>query len=373
MKKMLCIIGTFDVGGAETFMMKVLRNIDRSKYHIDFLLYTDRNCAYNAEAKKLGAKIFVAPPKSCGLFTTLRTIEKIVRDNNFKTVFKISEFSIGALDLWAAKRGGARVLMMRSSNAGTTESKILTMTHYLFRPIANRIINVKMAPSTKAARYTFGDNCIKNGEVIIIKNGLALSEYIIDKKVTNRLKDEVGVRGKYVVAHIGRFSEQKNHEYLIEVFKEIKKRKDNAILLLFGEGELKKKIFSKVQNLGLKQDVIFMGVKNNIYEYLSIVDVIIFPSLFEGMPNAIIEAQAAGVPCVVSDEITKEIKLTNLVEFMSLKDKAEKWAAKALSMTRLNQIECQKVLRNKGYGIDNTIDTIVSNAFVGERNNSYEA
>lgn len=372
MNRILCIIGTLDVGGAETFMMKILRNMNRDECCIDFLMFTDRECAYNEEAKSLGSRLLIAPAKSNGLRSSLKAIEEIVRENGYKTVLKISEFSLGALDLWAAKNGGAKVLMMRSSNAGTTENKVISVLHYLFRPIANRIVNVKMAPSTEAARYTFGNVCIKKNNIVYIKNGLKLSDIVIDDKTKKCLIDKLGINDKYIVAHIGRFCKQKNHKYLIKVFKEIKNKRDNAVLLLFGDGELREDIISQIERLGLIDDVIFMGIRNNILEYLSLIDVIVFPSLFEGMPNVIVEAQAAGVPCLISNTITKEVKLTDLVKFMSINDLPEKWADTALQTRKQSIVFCQKQMRANGYDIKDSINTIISNSYILEKVDSNE-
>jgi len=366
MKKLLCIIGTLDVGGAETFLMKILRNAKRNELSIDFLLFTDRKCAYSDEARKLGAKIHIAPAKSSGLIKSMREISRIVKENNYENVLKVSEFSLGALDLLAAKKGGAKTLMMRSSNAGTTENNVLSIVHRLFRPIANRIINVKMAPSTEAAKYTFGEKAVDNKEIVYIKNGLKLDDYIIDENVTNSLIESLSLQGKFVVAHIGRFSKQKNHHYLLQVFKLIKEKRGNSVLLLFGDGELKEEISLQIKNLGIEEDVMFMGVQNNIPQFLSLMDVIIFPSLFEGMPNVIVEAQAAGVPCVISDKITKEAKLTDLVTFMSIDEEPEKWAEKALNVCKHNSDDCISTMKRQGYDIDDSINVIMTNIWGNE-------
>lgn len=164
----------------------------------------------------------------------------------------------------------------------------------------------------------------------IIKNGIDVEKYIFKESVRKRIRTALGFEDKLVVGHIGSFSHPKNHKLLIEIFRQIQKHSHNSILLLIGDGELRPKIERIVIELGLTESVIFTGVRSDIPELLQAMDVLVFPSLFEGLPVTLVEAQAAGLKIIAADTITKEVALTDLVRFISLKQPASYWADNVL-------------------------------------------
>lgn len=168
-KRLLCIVGSMDAGGAETFLMKVYRSIDKNKYQMDFIVSTEKEGFYDKEILALGGKIYYSPPKSKKLISSLRTIRKIVRDGKYKHVMRISEHSLASLDLLAAKLGGANTLIFRSSNASTCGGKASKLFHKLFASLPRIVPTIKIAPSTEAAEHVFGKNAIKKYVVVIVR------------------------------------------------------------------------------------------------------------------------------------------------------------------------------------------------------------
>lgn len=363
MKKVACIISKMEVGGAETFLMKIFRHLDRSKYCMDFIVSTNEPCAYDEEIRKLGGTIYSVTTKEKNPISNFMEIRNIVRKNHYKNVLKVSEYSIGALDLLAAKCGGATNCCMRSTNGGSLESKGKLMMHKVFIPCSNRICDTYIAPSSEAARFTFGESVVKGNKVHYLNNGINLSDYIYNSEELNTIRNSLNIDGRFVVTHVGRFSRQKNHEFLLEVFRNVLLKKPESILLCVGDGELRPSIEQMAKKLGIYDSVRFLGIRSDVNKILGISDVVVFPSLYEGMPNSIIEAQAAGVPCILSDTITRECNIAGIVKFLPLDSNYQEWADTILRTKRGNIMECQTKLTKAGYSLDDVVDNFISLIF----------
>lgn len=363
MKRMLCIVSSMDRGGAETFLMKIYRCLDKNKYQMDFCVSKKEKGFYDDEILSLGGKIFYVPPKSKNPFKTFIEIKKIVKSENYNYVLRTSQQSLAALDLLAAKLGGAKVLIYRSSNAGMTGNKINKIINKFFSFLPKIIPNVKIAPSTEAAEFVFGKSAVRKGKVKIIHNALDYKLFKFNSNIRNKIRDELKIKNQLLYGHIGRFNIQKNHLFLLDIFNEILKREKNSMLLLIGEGEEKTKIISKLNELKLEKNVIILKPQPNVNEYLMAMDKLIFPSLFEGMPNIVIEAQATGLPCYVSSAITKEAKITNLVKYISLTEKITNWAETILNDKLTTRKSYEKDFFEKNYMIEEISEEFVKECF----------
>lgn len=215
--------------------------------------------------------------------------------------------------------------------------------------------DVKLAPSRLAAEFTFGKAEVEAGKVNFIHNGVDLNVYKYDEENRRKVRREFGIADEqFIVGHIGRFNQQKNHKFLIDVFAEVLKQKPNALLMLVGDGEKKSEIKEQIKALGIEKSVIFTGIRSDVPALLSAMDVFVFPSFYEGMPNTVIEAQATGLLCVIADTITEEAGVTDCVHFMSLSDSAEVWADKALALfdkDRVDRSFYSDKMKNAGYDI----------------------
>lgn len=355
-KRLLCIVSSMNAGGAETFMMKIYRALDKTKFQIDFLVFIQEEGFYDKEILSMGGKIYYSIPKSNGFIKSFITIKEIVKREKYDYVMRVAQHSISSFDLLAAKQGGARTLVYRSSNSSTGGGRVDRILHILFKPLAKFIPTIKIAPSTEAAEFVFGKNCIKNGNAHIIKNAISLENYLFNDESRNKIRKELGIDDKFVVGHVGRFNKQKNHSFLIDVFLEIHNKKEDSVLLLVGKGELEDEILEKIKKLNLNNRVIFTGVRDDVPKIMMAMDVFVFPSFFEGMPNSVIEAQATGLKCVVADTITKEAQITGLVCYKSLLTSPEEWADASTDhieiLNRRSAVEC---LKTKGYDIRSSV------------------
>ena len=353
MKRLLCIVGSMDAGGAETFLMKIYRQMDKTKYQMDFCVAKEKKGFYDDEIKSLGGKIYHIAPKSESLIKNLKDIFNIVKEQKYEYVMRISQHSLSALELLAAKIGGAKNLIFRSSNSNTGGNKLNQMLHFIFRFLPILVANIKIAPSTEAATFMFGKRSVRKNKVLILHNAIPFEKYKFDIDKRNNKRKELSLEGKYVVGHVGRLTKQKNHEFLLDVFKIVKEKNKNAILICIGKGELKEKLLLKAKEMDIDEDVIFLGVRSDVPELMMAMDVFAFPSFYEGLPNTVVEAQATGLKCVISGKITDEVKLTPDVISLGIEEKdKEEWSKEILNNADIKREDRYKYFKNSGYLIE---------------------
>lgn len=357
MKRILCIISSLNAGGAETFLMKVYRTLPPQEYQMDFIVSEDDGC-YTKEVLDRGGRIHKIPLRTKDPVGAFRGIFRVVHENRYESVLKLGESSVAVVDLIAAKLGGAKVTALRSCNAPTGMSAASRMVHALLMPLLNATATVKLAPSMLAAEYMFG-NRAAHKHVHLLHNGVDLNVFRYDADGRNALHREFGLEGKLVVGHVGRFHEQKNHPFLLEIFSKIRQQRSDAVLMLVGTGNLETEIRSRIRELGLEDAVVFTGLRFDIPQLLSAMDVFVFPSFYEGMPNTVIEAQATGLPCVIADTITKEANITGLVQYLSLVDSAEFWAQEALAVVTEQRKNTASDFLEHGYDIESVAKELI--------------
>ena len=352
MKRLLCIVGRMDTGGAETFLMKLYRAVDCSEYQFDFCVSKDGEGHYDKEILSRGGRILKTVAKSKNPIKSFLSIKTIVQTNQYEYVLRVSQHSLSALELVAARLGGAKRTVFRSSNSKVMGGEVEFLLHKTFRFLPSTVADIKIAPSKIAAVFMFGRKAVHNGKVIILNNAIDTGLFKFDADIRGEMRKSLGINNEFAVCHIGRFSTQKNHHYLVNVFAELHKKKPEALLFLVGKGELEEEVKNQVVRLGLNNHVRFMGIRSDIPQLLMAMDVMVFPSFYEGMPNAVIEAQATGLHCVISDSITQEAAITDKVDYMSLSATPEEWADKTLSYAvPYNREGMQKIFIEKGYDI----------------------
>lgn len=359
MKRLLCIVGSMNAGGAETFLMKVYRELDKSRYQMDFAVATEEKGFYDDEILSMGGRIFHIVPKSRGAYKNFKSVRDLVKQEGYCYVLRTSQHSLSALELLAAKLGGAERTIYRSSNSNTGSlSVIQAVLHRVCRFMPRRFANVRVAPSTEAAEFMFGRDYVEKKKCSLIHNAIDTNVYHYSREGRKEIREELDLANKTVIGHVGRFTHQKNHMFLLDIFREIKDREQDAVLVLVGKGELEEEIKSRAESLGILNDIIFTGVRSDVPNLLSAMDVFVFPSFYEGMPNTVIEAQATGLPCVIADTITKEANITGLVEYLPLKEPAC-WAEKALAAVRDERGDTRKQFMEQKYDIESAAGEFV--------------
>lgn len=360
MKRLLCLVSSMNSGGAETFLMKLYRVIDRSKYQMDFCVNIYEKGFYDDEIESLGGRIYHIPPKSSDVTEYRKQLTQVVKEGQYRSVLRITSNAAGFMDLMLAKRAGAIRCCARSSNSSDGDNFTAWLAHRLGRFLYDRYVDVKIAPSDLAARYTFGKKAYDRGDVSILHNAVDLSVFQYNTEDRQKIRKEFQIaQNSLIVGHIGRFDVQKNHKYLLDVFAQIIKRRSDAVLLLVGRGPLEDEIQAIVGKMGLMDRVVFAGIRNDVSKLLSAMDVLVFPSLYEGMPNAVIEAQATGLPCVISDTITREADITGLVKYHSISEGADAWARATLSEAGIARNEQTERFVSAKYDIQSIADEFI--------------
>lgn len=353
-KRILVISNTIDAGGAETFVMKVFRSMDKSKYVFDFLINKKDSDYYLKEIQELGGKVYYGVSKSKNPIKCFASIRKTVRENQYKTVLCIAVHPAGFIDLLAARMGGAKRILTRSTNshAGGVISPIIAS---LSRPLVRKFSTVMLSPSKTAAVWLFGKRTVEKGDVILINNGVDTEIFRYNEDSRKQLRNELSIKDDcLVVGHIGRFNRQKNHPKIIGIFKEIMTLRSDAKLILVGGGEDRLAVEALVTENRLERNVQFLGIRKDVPALLSAFDVMLFPSLFEGMPNTIIEAQACDLPCVISDTISPDVKICSNVRMIPLEAKDQEWAEIVIDSINNHRGDTSEIITQRGYSIIGT-------------------
>ena len=349
--RLLCIVSSMDVGGAEAFLMKMYRELDTERYQMDFCVSGDGRGYYEDEIEERGGRVFRITRKSASLPRFVRDLYGVVKSNGYGRVLRVGSDPLSALDLWVCRAAGARLLAMRSSNASDGRSGLEAAASRLARGPLMAAVNVKAAPSDLAAEHTFGRGAVKRGEVALLRNALDLDRYAFSAESRAAVRDELGIGvDTPVVAHVGRLAPQKNHAFLLRVFAELLLLEPRAQLLLVGEGGLEGEIRSRIKGLGLGDSVCLLGMRPDVPRILSAADALALPSLYEGMPNVVVEAQAAGLPCVVSSAVTRQADVTGHVAFIPLGDPFV-WAHGLLGAVSEGRYDSRRAMECAGYDV----------------------
>lgn len=346
--RVLQVLGRMNRGGAETMIMTLYRNIDRSKVQFDFLVHTNETCDYDAEIEALGGNIYRVPR-----YTVKNHLAYKQSFNQFfekHKEFKMVHCHINSTAAIVAKiaKKHDRTIIVHSHNTSYESGFSNRIKELLQLPLKNeKNTDFRFACGKEAGEWLFGKSEFK-----VINNAIDSEKFVFNGEIRNKIREQYGIQDKFVIGNVARFNEQKNHTFLVDIFYEVHKENQNAVLMLVGDGELREEIEDKVEKLGLKSSVIFAGVQANVNEILMGMDVFLFPSLFEGLPVTLIEAQATGLQLMISDTISKEVDLTGLVNYISLENTASNWSEKCLNVNdNFKRMSVQDTIIKAGYDI----------------------
>ena len=314
------IMGKMDNGGVEAVIMNYYRNIDRSKVQFDFIVDGDSKFIPRDEIESLGGRIYIVPPyQKIGKY--ISALVKLFKENNYQIVHSnINTLSV--FPLFAAKKAGVPVRIAHNHSTaakGETKKNILK---YILRPFSKVFATHYAACSEYAGEWLFGKKAMESGKVTIFNNAIDLNKFKFDKNVRNEVRKKLGIEDKFVIGHVGRLCFQKNQEFLIDVFEEVHRRNPNTVLLLIGDGEDREKIENRIKDM---HGVFLLGNRNDVNRLYQAMDVFVLPSKYEGLPVVGVEAQTSGLPCVLSDKMTAETKMTDNVTFLSTDDSTKEW------------------------------------------------
>ena len=351
------IMGKWIGGGVESVIMNYYENIDRTKFQFDFICDDDSTNIPYEKIEKLGGKVILVPPYQ-KVFKYIKTLKKIFKENNYKIVHSnINTLSV--FPLYAAKKAGVPVRIAHSHSTSNKKEWKKNAVKNVLRPFSKKNANVYFACSELAARYLFGNKTFEEGKVTIINNAINLEKFKFNQGKREKLRKELKIKDdEFVVGHIGRFVSQKNHTFLIDIFNELRKENNKAVLLLIGQGPLQDQIKEKVRELGIEDSVRFAGQVDNASDYYNAMDVFVLPSLYEGLPVVGVEAQANGLQCYFSTDMTKETKVLKKTKFISLNEGAKKWAKNILNEKNNRTEDTKEEMTEKGFNIIKEADKL---------------
>ena len=304
------IIGKAVQGGVDTLVLNYYRHIDRSKVQFDFFMDGFGSALYDDEIRALGGRVFKLPPYEKGMRANLRQFREILGANKYKIVHSHMN-SLSVFWLREAKRAGVPIRIAHSHSTASPGEGLRTLLKYILKPFSKLYPTHLAACSEYASGWLFGKKPLSSGRVFMIRNAVDIDKFRFDPEIRSSVREKLGVRDKFVVGHVGRFVYQKNHRFLIDVFKQIQGADPTAALLLIGDGELMQEVRDRVREYGLDESVIFLGNRRDVHELYQAMDVFALPSHYEGLPVSAVEAQASGLPCVLSDRITTEALLSD--------------------------------------------------------------
>lgn len=327
----LHVVGRLDVGGAESRIMDLYRNIDRGKIQFHFMQHTADRCAFEEEVESLGGKVYHVPRFNIkNYFSYKKAWEDFFRNHKEIKVVHGHMTSTAAIYLPVAKKAGVEITIAHARSAGVDPGLKGYITRFLRRNLYKKC-DYRFTCSRLAAEAVFGNQKQEERKALFIPNAIEADKFRYDEKVRKELRYDLGIEDKFIIGHVGRFSAMKNHQYMLHILKEcikIEKEKKfpETILLFLGDGELKEKIMEQAVSMGISQRVFFLGNRRNINRYYQVMDYFLLPSFYEGLPGTAVEAQASGLAGILSDTITKEAIVTDLIQSRSIKEDPVLWA-----------------------------------------------
>lgn len=343
------VIGKAINGGTEAFAMNYYLNIDRSKVQFDFFVESTSGIINRERIESLGGRVIIIPSYN-NVFKYMKTLTKLFKEGNYDVVHSNMN-TLSVFTLRAAKMAGIPVRIAHSHSTANRKEWKKTFAKNLLRPFSKVYATHYCACSEIAGRWLFGNRTFDRGEVIIINNAIDLDRFKFNVEIRQKLRDRLKVSDELVVGHIGRFCQQKNQLFLLNVFQELLKVKPSSKLLLIGNGEMDDELKFKAYEMNLSGSVIFAGVKRLPEDYYQAMDCFVLPSLYEGLGMVAVEAQVSGLPCIVSNNVPDGVTVNDNVVHLKLDRDYSKWVDAILSCAgKREKLDVEK-FRLNGYDI----------------------
>lgn len=352
MIKVLMIVHEMNRGGIENFIMNLYRNIDRNKINFDFVEHTNKKCAFDDEIELLGGKIYRCPDyRVINHFEYSKWWNSFFKEHNEYKVIHSHLDSSANIHLRIAKKYG--LITIAHSHSSSEGFGFRAIVKSFLKIGFNNCCDYKFACSKEAGEWLFGKKvCYK-----ILNNGIESEKYIFNENQRNLLRNHLNIKNdEFVLGHIGRLDKNKNVTFILDILKELNDLGIKSKFVSAGQGSEYNCLVSKSKALNIENDVFFLGLRDDINDVVQLFDVFVFPSVYEGLGIATIEAQASGLKCLLSDTIPKEVDITENVEFMSLGNSPREWAEKIKTMLPYKRENTKQKIIESGYDIKTTVD-----------------
>ena len=371
--RVLQVLGGTGLGGAESRVMDSYRHLDRSRIQFDFCVHTQEEGFFDKEIESLGGHIYRVP--------RFRAVNWLAYRKAWKDFFRMHSIqgrpvyaavhghmtSTASIYLPIAKAAGVPLTIAHARSAGVDPGLKGMLTRFLRRNLGKKA-DVCLTCSRLAGEAVFGKKMEDAGRVTTVPNAIDASGFSFCARTRARKRSELGIgEREFVIGHVGRFGHMKNHAFLLDVFAQIQKKIPASRLLLVGEGGLMESVREKAASLGLSGRVIFAGNQAQVADYYMAMDFFVFPSIFEGLPGSVIEAQAAGLRCLVSDSVTDEVLITPLAEALPLSQGAAAWAQRVLARRDYEREQMAQAIKDAGFDVSDQV-RFLERLYLGEGN-----
>lgn len=361
--KVLQVVGRLRIGGAETVAMNLYRYINRNKFEFHYLVYEDDIGDYEEEVIQLGGKVIHINYSSRYIKRYRNDLLNVMKENGPYDIIHVHMMFHNGIVLQIAKKAGIPVKVSHShstNDGGIRYGNIKDITRNLYLKYSRRLIcinaDILLGCGEEAGNYLYGNRVFAE-KGILIKNGINIDKYHFNKRTRNVIREQYGFNNEKIYGCIGHFDRVKNHTFLIDIFEKIHMIDKKAILVLLGEGKLRQEIEHLCKDKHLEPYVVFMGNVNNVNEWLQAMDFLLMPSLYEGIPLTLIEAQASGIKCFVSDRVAKEANVTGEITYIPLN--VDKWVELMQGSIDYNRTEKnEKCLIDNGYDIRTNVKKV---------------
>lgn len=363
MIRVLFFIDRLRLGGIQALARDIILHNDRNRMTIDILNLNDGiDYPLTEELTQMGVSIYRI---DAWLRTPLdfpnyfKIVDEFFERNHDYDAVHMHSSSKNYYILKCAAKWGIPVRVAHSHNTGFQSHNPATVLlgNIMKRPL-KKYATDWVGCSELACEWMFGKDSIRNGEAKVILNGIESGKFIYDETVRNEVRKDLGLDGKFVVGHVGRFERQKNHEFLLDIFAEVAKRRDDAMLVLIGIGSLMEAMKQKASVLGIADRVLFLGFRDDRNRIMQAMDSFVFPSLFEGLSVVLIEAQASGLPVFASDSTTREVAYSQRMHFLPLEKVASFWADEILGDVCAVREDMAEKLEKSGFDINAMVDAL---------------
>lgn len=358
--RILQIIGIVCGGGVESVIMNYYRNVDRTKVQFDFVVDGYEKTILDDEILYLGGKVYHVESYRRNIFRYMKQVYQIVKMGNYDVVH-VNMNTLSVFSLFSAWLAGAKIRILHNHSTAVKKEGVRSLMKTMLRPFAPVFANRYAACSLLAGRWMYGDKRMDSGDIKIIRNAIDVNEYAYSPELRKKYRRELGIADDtLVIGHVGRFMFQKNHAFLLKIFRKVCELSSNVVLLLIGEGELRDDMERCAISYGIGDRVRFLGLRRDVRELYNAMDVFVLPSWYEGLPVVSVEAQANGLRSLFSTNVTAESGITQAAEYYALSDGAEKWAEYILKGNNKRYANAGMDLRKAGFEIQSQAKALMT-------------
>lgn len=349
MIKVLHIVSALGGGGVESMLYNYYSNMDTSKFHFDFIVHGDNKGIIEKKVEDMGSIVYHVTPKKISFKDNMSKIEDIIKNGDYDVVHCHQNFT-NFFSLYLAWKHKVPIRISHAHGCKEVKSVVEKVKHGFLRLLNKCFSNYYFSCGLDAGKWLHGKGWSPSEKNILMNNAIDVDKFSYSKEIRERYRKKLNIEDKIVLLHVGRFSDEKNHLFMADIIEQVSKENSNYILLLVGNGPSEDLVRRYVDDKGLSNKIIFLGVRNDVAELMNASDLFLLPSKNEGFGMVLIEAQSTGLPVIASDRVPEETNITNIIEYLPI-DSVNIWVERIINyyfIARKSQI---KQLEKAGYSI----------------------